>query len=165
MIDVKQTDLLEFIDSFKSLTLSTIDENNLPFTSYAPFIKSNHKYYIYISSLAKHFHNLEKNQNCSLFFIEDENNCENIFQRKRVVLQTTTKKLSRNTDEFDSLMQLFYKKHGEIIQTLKTMKDFYLHEFTPLNGEAVFGFGKAYNIGGKYCDQLQTRDLKEGHKS
>lgn len=161
----KQSDLLEFIDSFKSLTLSTIDENALPFTSYAPFIKSKNKYYIYISSMAKHFHNLEKNDNCSLFFLEDESVCENIFQRKRVVLQAKSKKLPRDTDEFSALIEIFNKKHGDIINTLKTMKDFYIHEFTPIAGQAVFGFGKAYNIGGKYCEELIVRNNTQGHKS
>lgn len=165
MTEVKQTNLVQFIDSFKSLTLSTIDENQFPFTSYAPFIKHNHKYYIYISSIAKHFHNLENNNNCSLFFIEDEKTCENIFARKRVMLQSKSKKLSRDTKEFEILMNLFKDKHGEMISTLKNMKDFFIHEFTPLHGEAVFGFGKAYNIGGENCEELLNKEIKEAHKN
>ena len=151
---VTQDDFLEFIDGFKSITLSTIDEKHLPYTSFAPFIKYDHKYYIYISKLAKHFHNLEKNNNCSIFFIEDESVCTSIFQRKRVVLQAKAKKLLQDTNEHNSLVQLFYEKHGDIIRTLKTMKDFYIHEITPQNGNSVFGFGREYQIGGKYCNEL-----------
>ncbi len=157
--------LEEFLGNFKSLTLSTIDENNLPFTSYAPFIKHDHKYYIYISSIAKHFTNLEKHKNVSLFFIEDENSCENIFARKRVNLQCDVKKLDRDTEEFNDLMDLFQDKHGEMISRLKTMTDFYIHEFMPNSGQAIFGFGAAYDIGGEYCEQLLIRGGTHGHKS
>ncbi len=59
--------LKKFLDTFKSTVLSTLDENNNPFTSYAPFIKKDDKYYIYISSMAKHFKNLKKNKKVSLF--------------------------------------------------------------------------------------------------
>jgi len=154
MGEVTQDDFLEFINGFKSLTLSTIDENNLPYTSFAPFIKYKHKYYIYISALAKHFQNLNKNNNCSVFFIEDENICTSIFQRKRVVLQAKTKKVLKDTNEHCALVQLFYEKHGDIIRTLKTLQDFYIHEITPKKGHAVFGFGREYHIEGEYCNEL-----------
>jgi putative heme iron utilization protein len=157
--------LQDFIDGFKSLTLSTIDEQNLPFTSYAPFIKNDHKYYIYISSIAKHFHNLEKHKNASLFFIEDEKDCENIFARKRVTLQCNVKKLSRDTKDFEDLMDIFQKKHGDMISKLRSFNDFYIHEFEPVCGQAVFGFGQAYDIGGYQCTELLTRKVEHGHKS
>lgn len=33
---------------------------------------------------------------------------------------------------------------------LHKMGDFYLFEFTPFYGEVVFGFGKAYTLGGEF---------------
>ncbi len=35
------------------------------------------------------------------------------------------------------------------MKMLKAMKDFSIFEFQPYSGEAVFGFGEAYDIGGK----------------
>jgi len=156
--------LKKFLDTFKSTILSTLDENNNPFTSYAPFIKKDDKYYIYISSMAKHFKNIERYKKVSLFFVEDENSCENIFRRKRVVLQCDCEKLKRDTKEFEILAEAFEQKHGSTMKILKDMKDFSFFEFKPFYGEAVFGFGEAYNIGGEKFDQLIKREGLKGHK-
>lgn len=155
--------LLDYINNFKSVVLSTIDEKGNPFTSYAPFIKEDGKYYIYISSMARHFRNLETNPTVSLFFIEDEISCENIFGRKRVVAQCDSKKLLRDTNEFDELMEKFEKTHGKTVGMLKTMKDFSIFEFTVFEGEAVFGFGEAYDLGGKNFEELVERKGLKGH--
>lgn len=155
--------LKNFINDFKSLTLSTLDDNTNPFTSYAPFIKDEGKYYIYISSMAKHFKNLETNNKASLFFIEDEISCENIFGRKRAVLQCDSLKMKRDDDKFEYLAKLFEEKHGSTMKMLKTMKDFSFFEFKPFYGEAVFGFGEAYNIGGENFEELIERGNQKGH--
>lgn len=155
--------LKEFINSFKSVTLSTLDEKGFPFTSYAPYIKNDGKYYVYISSIARHSRNLSENPKVSLFFIEDENSCENIFRRKRVVLQCKVKKLLRDTQNFEKLMNIFEQKHGETVSILKNMTDFTIFEFTAFKGEAIFGFGQAYDIGGETCEELVERKGLKGH--
>jgi len=155
--------LEDYINKFKSLTVSTLDENTAPFTSYAPFVKYNNKYYIYISSMAKHYQNLELNPLASLFFIEDESLCNNIFGRKRVVLQCKSEKLQRDNEEFENLAKQFEEKHGSTMKMLKTMKDFSFFEFSPYYGEAIFGFGEAYNVGGENFDKLIQRKNQKGH--
>lgn len=64
--------LNEFLETLKSLTISSLDENKNPFSSYAPFVKHNHKYYVYLSLMAKHSSNLTQNKIASIFFCEDE---------------------------------------------------------------------------------------------
>ena len=71
----------EFLQNIKSLTINSLDENKNPFSSYAPFVKYNHKYYVYISLIAKHSTNLTQNKIASIFFCEDEKDCKNIFGR------------------------------------------------------------------------------------
>jgi hypothetical protein len=44
------------------------------------------------------------------------------------------------------------------------MKDFSFYEFEVFDGEAVFGFGEAYNVGGKNFDELVERKGLSGHK-
>lgn len=156
--------LLEYINNFKSTVLSTIDKDGNPFTSYAPFIKDDGKYYIYISAMARHYKNLSLNPKVSLFFIEDEISCENIFARKRVVIQCQSNKLPRDNDKFENLMEKFEQRHGKTVNMLKTMKDFSIFEFSPFEGEAVFGFGEAYDLGGENFDELVERKGLKGHK-
>lgn len=155
--------LVEFLNNFKSVVLSTIDDNNLPYTSYAPFIKKDGLYYVYLSSMAKHTRNLDNKKEVSLFFIEDEISCDNIFGRKRVVLQCVSNKLKRDNKEFEELIKIFEETHGTTMKMLKTMTDFSIYSFTPLSGEAVFGFGEAYDIGGENCDKLCDRKGQKGH--
>lgn len=154
--------LEEFINSLKSLVINSLDENNNPFSSYAPFLKHDNKYYVFLSLMAKHSHNLKANPNSSILFCEDEQDSKNIFARKRVVFQTNTKVIEKNTQEEKEILDLFEEKF-ETIKMLRTMGDFYLYEFTPFYGEAVFGFGAAYNIGGENFDTLLERNNTKGH--
>ena len=156
--------LNQFLQTLESLTISSIDEKGYPFSSYAPFVKHNHKYYVYLSLMAKHSSNLTKNKIASIFFSEDEKDCLNIFAKKRVSIQCNVERLEQNTNEEIEILNLFRKKFdSEMIDTLNKMKDFYLFEFTPFYGEAVFGFGKAYNLGGEKFDEFIQRK-NGGHK-
>lgn len=157
-------ELNEFINSIKSVCINSLDDKEFPFSSYAPFVKYNGKYYVYLSLMAKHSQNLIINNKCSLLLIEDENNCKNIFARKRVSLQCHSKRFKQNsTEEKEVLEQFKIKFDEEMINTLSSMADFYIFEFSPTYGEAVFGFGKAYNLGGKNFDELLQREGQSGH--
>jgi putative heme iron utilization protein len=77
------------------------------------------------------------------------------------------KKFEQNTNEEILILDLFRTKFdSEMIDTLSKMKDFYIFEFTPFYGEAVFGFGKAYNLGGdnfeKFVQRQNTGHLSHG---
>jgi putative heme iron utilization protein len=126
---------------------------------YAPFIKYNHKYYVYLSLMAKHSKNLTQNKIASIFFSEDEKDCSNIFAKKRVSIQCNVKRLEQNTQNETEVLDEFRTKFGtEMIDMLYKMQDFYLFEFTPFYGEAVFGFGKAYNLGGENFEEFVQRE-------
>ena len=150
--------LNEFLEPLKSLTIGSLDEKAYPFTSYAPFVKYEHKYYVYLSLMAKHSSNLTQNKIASIFFCEDEQTCKNIFAKKRVSIQCETLKLDQNTQEEKVILDEFRSKFGnEMIDMLKNMGDFYLFEFSPFYGEAVFGFGQAYNLGGENFEEFVQR--------
>ena len=160
--------LNEFLEQIKSLTISSLDENGYPFSSYAPYVKYNNKYYVYLSLMAKHSSNLTQNKIASIFFCEDEQDCKNIFAKKRVSIQCETLKLAQNTQNEEEILNEFKAKFGEeMVNMLKKMGDFYLFEFTPFYGEAVFGFGKAYNLGGENFEEFVEREniSSTGHGS
>ena len=160
--------LNEFLEPIKSLTISSLDENGYPFSSYAPYVKYNNKYYVYLSLMAKHSSNLTQNKIASIFFCEDEQDCKNIFAKKRVSIQCETLKLAQNTQNEKEILNEFKAKFGEeMVNMLKKMGDFYLFEFTPFYGEAVFGFGKAYNLGGENFEEFVQREniSSTGHGS
>ena len=51
-----------------------------------------------------------------------------------------------------------------MVTMLMGMKDFNLYALKPMYGEATFGFGEAYNIGGEKMNQLVARSGDKGHK-
>ena len=157
--------LNEFLEPLKSLTISSLDDKGYPFSSYAPFVKHNHKYYVYLSLIAKHSTNLTQNKIASIFFCEDEKDCKNIFGKKRVSIQCKAKRLEQNTNDETIILDEFRNKFGgEMVDMLHKMGDFYLFEFTPFYGEAVFGFGKAYNLGGENFEEFVERtNNSSGH--
>ena len=150
--------LNNFLEPLKSLTISSLDENAYSFTSYAPFVKYNHKYYVYLSLMAKHSSNLTNNNIASIFFCEDEENCSNIFAKKRVSIQCKALKIEQNTTKEEEILVEFRSKFGDdMVNMLHKMNDFYFFEFTPFYREAVFGFGQAYNLGGENFEEFVQR--------
>ena len=124
----------------------------------------NHRFYVYISDIATHAKNIQRNPNASLFFVEDESKTTNLFARKRVSLQCDSQKIERGSERFEKVLELFAQKFdASMVNTLKKMTDFNLYEFKVTYGEATFGFGKAYFIGGEHMDELIARGESNPH--
>lgn len=156
--------LKEFVQNFQSAVLSTIDEEQFPFSSYAPLLQKDGKFYIFISNIAQHAKNLQRTQKVSVFFIEDEQSCKNIFARKRAVYQCSSQCIDKNTPSYETILGHFEQNHGKTVSVLKGMQDFNLYELTPLKGQAVFGFGEAYDIHAQDIYALVQRQGTQGHK-
>lgn len=154
----------EFISKIKTAVIGSLDNQGHPFSSYAPYIYDNNRFYIYISDIATHAKNLQANPHCSLFFAEDESQTENLFARKRISLQCTASKIERDSNRFEALFHLYNEKFDStMVEMLKKMTDFNLFELEVTAGEATFGFGEAYTIGGQNMNELIPRQGGGGH--
>ncbi len=157
--------LSKLLCNYQSVVLGTIGDNGYPFSSYAPYFYDGDTIYIFISDIATHAKNIQTNPQVSSLFIEDENQSSNIFARRRISLQCDVVKLPRNSKKYFEIIQSFQTKfEGGTFAMLVKMADFNLYALTPIYGEATFGFGEAYHIGGKKMNQLVTRTGKTGHK-
>ena len=157
--------LNELLEPFQTAVLGTVGSNDYPFSSYAPFYYDGEVVYIFIYDIATHAKNMQASPRASTFFIEDESITENIFKRKRISLQCDVNKITREEERFQSIMENFQAKFSEgTLTMLMGMGDFNLYALTPIYGEATFGFGEAYNIGGEKMNQLVTRTGDTGHK-
>lgn len=153
-----------FIKNIQTAIIGTLDKNNHPFSSYAPYVHDNHRFYVYISDIATHAKNIQANPKASLFFAEDESKTSNFFARKRVSLQCESVKIARGSERFEMVLGLFSEKFdSKMVETLKKMTDFNLYEFKTVYGEATFGFGKAYFVGGEHMDTLIPRGESNPH--
>lgn len=157
--------LKDLLENYQSVVLGSISENGYPFSSYAPCYYDGEKIYIFISDIATHSKNIQNTGKASALFIEDEQQSENIFARKRISLQCDVRIIPRDESSFTPLMDTFKAKHkGGTLGMLMGMSDFNLYALTPIYGEATFGFGEAYNIGGEKMNQLVPRTTGSGHK-
>ncbi len=154
----------KFIATIQTAIIGTVDKNNHPFSSYAPYVYDTNRFYVYISDIATHAKNIQKNPKASLFFVEDESKTENLFARKRISLQCDSLKIARETERFEAVLDLFAQKFdAKMVATLRKMTDFNLYELKVNYGEATFGFGKAYFIGGENMDELVARGESNPH--
>jgi len=156
--------MLDFIKDFQSVVMGTLDDKGMPFGSYAPFVHTEHKFYVFISNVAKHAINLQRTPTASLVFIEDETKAEQIFARKRVSLQCSSAMVQKEDKKFMKVMDVFKTKFSpDMVEMLMGMSDFNLYEFSTTYGEATYGFGEAYNIGGDFMEDLVKRTGGTGH--
>lgn len=134
----------EFAAGLKTLLLSTIDENGRPFISYAPFVKMEGKFYIYISRIANHYRHLEERSIADVMLIADEASTVNLFARERARFSCEARNVGEagNAAVFEQFKQTFSPQMMTILQGL----DFSLFELVPSEGRYVVGFGQAYDI-------------------
>ena len=157
--------LMELLAGYQSVILGTHGSNGYPFSSYAPFHYDGEQVYIFISDIATHAKNIQTTPQASALFIEDENKSENIFARKRISLQCDVTSISRDNVTFNTIMEYFqHKFDANMVTMLMGMKDFNLYALKPIYGEATFGFGEAYHIGGENMNELVARTGDSGHK-
>jgi putative heme iron utilization protein len=157
--------LTELLKGYQSVILGTHGSNGYPFSSYAPFYYDGEQVYIFISDIATHAKNIQALPKASALFIEDESKSKNIFARKRISLQCNVISVSRDDNSFSCIMKHFQDKFDTAIVTmLMGMKDFNLYALKPIYGEATFGFGEAYNVGGEMMNELVPRSSDSGHK-
>ena len=157
--------LNELLEVFQSTVLGTQSDNGYPFSSYAPFYYDGEVVYVFLSNIATHAQNMQERPKASAFFVEDEVKSDNLFARRRISLQCDVEIISRDDARYEEVMPKFQARfEGDTLGVLMGMLDFNLYALTPIYGEATFGFGEAYNIGGEKMNELVERTGKSGHK-
>ncbi|MCC5638994.1 pyridoxamine 5'-phosphate oxidase family protein [Nostoc sp. CHAB 5844] len=160
-LEQAQAEYASFPQEFQSVIISTVSQEGIPNSSYAPFVIDEAKnIYIYISDLAAHTQNIYANPRLSVLFIEDEAKSNNIFARRRLTFDCTAKLIERDTDTWNKIVDQLQERFGEMIEVLKSLTDFRIFHLTPSVGRFVLGFGNAYKISGDNLNELVhiTRD-------
>jgi heme iron utilization protein len=160
-----QSQMEALVASRESVLLASISADGAPHASYAPTVAGEGgKYYIHISELAKHFHNLSANGKVSALLIEDEKDAANIFARKRLTLEGKAVKLDKTSPLWSEVMGRFTAKFGDFFaQSLKDLKDFHTFELSFESGTLVMGFGAAFRLTGAELGKIDW--LKGAHGS
>jgi putative heme iron utilization protein len=152
-----QTNIDELIASRKTLLLATLNANKQAEISVTPFIRQGLNFYIFVSNLSNHTRNLKIHPELSVMLVEDEQDTQNAFARKRLTYQCHATEIVKEDDNRDRLLTIFEQQHGKTVSLLKTLPDFHLFELRALSGNYVQGFGQAYSLSG---EGLKTLSLQ-----
>ncbi|MHA0856795.1 pyridoxamine 5'-phosphate oxidase family protein [Paenibacillus sp. CMAA1364] len=135
---------LEFVANRKNAILGLMDDEGKPFISYAPFVKQDGKFYIYISQIADHYRYMENNDFVDVLLIGDESTTANKFATERVRWSCTSINLGNEGNE--EIFELFNTDHSVKMMDLLRGLDFSIFELTPTQGRYVVGFGMAFDL-------------------
>ena len=148
----------EFPEKFRSIVLSTVSVEGIPQASYAPFLIDQDKsIYIYISGLSAHTANLKHTGRASVLLIEDEAETKEIFARRRLTYECTAQPLPRGTTQWQTLIDRFEQRFGQVVGLMKGLPDFQLFQLQPQSGQFVVGFGAAYRVSSSDLNSLEPR--------
>lgn len=114
--------------------------------SYAPYVRDETGFYIFISELAQHTQNLLTQPRASILFIEPEATASNPFARQRLTFDCVVREISKHHRDYAQQLDAMALKFGEIVAVLRTLPDFHLLVLQPQAGQFVAGFGKAYSV-------------------
>ncbi len=167
--EVKQ-EMLKFRDGFGSVVIASIDRDNQAIASYAPLLKFQNRFFIYISQVAEHYASIKANPNSiEVLFLEDEKEAKSVILRKRLKYRAKAEFKEKNA-EFDEIFDHFEKDnpHAGGLKTIRTMGDFHLIELHLQEGRFVKGFGAAYDIDAqgnvKFAAETSGNPHKMPHK-
>lgn len=140
-----KTEIIEFIKGFKTVILSTSNKD-VPNSSYAPYaLDKDFNFYIHISAQAKHHKNLLNNPNFSIFFIQNEAEAKNVFDRVRVTLFGKAYMIKKE-EEVVFAKRLLKERFGSFFDIISRMSDFSTFKLTPKKGLYFRGFGEAFEF-------------------
>ena len=152
-----QAKIDELTSSRKTLLLATLNASKQAEISVTPFIKQELNFYIFVSELSNHTRNLTLHPELSIMLVEDEQDAQNAFTRKRLTYQCQAREIPKDDPDWKKLLELFEQAQGKTVSLLKSLPDFHLFELKALSGNYVQGFGQAFSLTG---EGLKTLSLQ-----
>ncbi|WP_052361996.1 DUF2470 domain-containing protein [Geminisphaera colitermitum] len=141
-------------ENFKTVILGTVSGDGEPDASVAPAVFADGAFYVYISGLSHHTHNIRVTKRASVFVIEDESSARQLLARRRLTFATSATPVARGTPRFIEIFAALKQKFGPVMEHLESMVDFELVQLAPKRGRLVAGFGQAYEVNPADWSQL-----------
>ncbi|WP_036590140.1 HugZ family protein [Oceanospirillum maris] len=157
-------DVIDFINSRKSLLISSIQPDGKPYASYAPFAIGDDCLYVLLSEIALHAVNLQHNPAASVLIVQDEDSSKELFARVRVNYSVEAELLEVDSEQWFQGVDIMEARLGDRIRNLSQLSDFRLFRLKPQGGRFVKGFGAAFDLAGNTLAGEAVNQLREGHK-
>lgn len=137
------------IEDMCSLLLATVGPDGIPQCGYTPYLhRAPGNFFIFVSQLAAHTRNLLANGTVAIMIIADEQSTSQIFARARVNYLCDAKSIAPDSPDYTLVLDDYQERHGKMAAMLRQLPDFILFQLTPMSGQFVMGFGKAYTLTG-----------------
>ena len=153
---------LNLRNSLLSVQIATNGIEQIPESSYAPFVWIDGHIYLFLSELAQHTQNLRRDPSVGLMLIEDEAQARNPFSRRRIYLQGNAQALLRDHEAFSRVLDEFRQRFGAVMDVIEPLPDFHLFRVNLHQGRFILGFGQAYRLTGDELDELEHIDPRKG---
>ena len=160
--DEVRQEYLDLRQALLSVQIATQGDENIPESSYAPFVWFDGHIYLFLSELARHTRNLRREPAVGLMLIEDEAQARNPFSRRRIYLQGTAQSLTREHDAFAPVLAEFHRRFGAVMEVIEPLPDFHLFRVSIYQGRFILGFGQAYRLTGDDLENLEHIDPRQG---
>ena len=141
-----EADYRALIASQRRLHLATSNENGDADISYAPYLQRDNVFYVFVSRLARHTGNMLRAGQASIMFIQPESEAANPFARQRLMFHCRVAEIGRDDALYVQVLDDLHNRFGETVSVLRSLPDFHLLALTPLQGQYVAGFGKAFRV-------------------
>lgn len=152
-----QSDFDQFIAGVNILHLASTSLDGVPEASYAPCVHLDGIWYVYLSDLAKHTQNILTTGRVSILLIEPAQASANMFALKRVSFDMKAEDVSRETEQWSSVLDFFESRFGAMVAMIRPLSDFHLIALEPISGGFVRGFGQAFILGGEKMLKIEKR--------
>lgn len=149
--------LAHLIRNTRIATLATL-RDEAPQTSMVAFIASDDfsSFHIFVSRLAQHTVDMQKNKHVSLFICETDDGRDDPQTLARVSIRGTVTSIQNGEPGYTPLKEQYLARYPESEQLFK-MADFNFWHIQPRGGRYVAGFARAYNITPDALKKVSTR--------
>lgn len=113
-------------------------------------------FYIYVSRLAQHTVDMQKNKEVNLLICETDDGRSDPQTLTRVSIRGKAEKIENGAPGYTLLKKQYLERFSEATQLFK-LSDFNFWQITPKGGRYVAGFAKAYNITAETLKQVSER--------
>lgn len=140
------------LGSARTVLMAVSGESEMPEMGVTPMIRHEGDFYIYPSHLSAHVRAVLSSGKAAFLVIEDEKSAQNIWARKRIKFDAEIVEIDRQSDNFNSICDVFESAHGPTMGLIRDFSDFHLLRLRPMSGVMVLGFAKAYRLEGETLD-------------
>lgn len=137
-------DCMALLSNSKTLQLATVDQQGWPHISYAPYIRQDEHFYIYVSQLASHTQYLQQTPKASVMIIRDEMQSRNVFVRERIIVGVHVE--VADSEDTSPILDRMEAQLGGTVALLRTLPDFVLFKLSTVKARYIAGFGKAFEF-------------------